>query len=1281
MLVKQIELDHLFSKEFFEKNHSIEEILPSLEDKNKFEEFLISKKGKAIKRFFGGLMDNLIKWSKENLQQDQDSIIEKLENFKKTSIEYDGKNSVKTYYDFYGQGVSALATIVNQPIPQKVRQDLIKDLILNLNTTNADVLTHIAIVYHHVLNEVSKIENTLPSPQDDLAVFLKNDKGRELKKFFAEIVDDLIQWSNDNLQEGEKDNVVVPLTNFKNIYTKYEGGSEVLNPHYLIMYRQGTLALIHIAHLMQGQSIPLATRRSVIQNMTAHPNITACADGAYSHIDSACNKLLACKSLPAALREIRATKAEQFVIELINDITKLKQDQGWKIPEGWEIHYVRYVLNKFADQLGIEVVEDEYANECNDSKGNDLIEAFQKDISKIISAETVIEQIIKDLDLETLRKLLHKGYKLSDLNEFEGKLDFYGVEAEDEHYWDVNNTIHTNSDCSKYSLSWKASYIIFLSLFNRLGNGGYFDLKKISANQINKEIQVHYFPDRTLKIAYLPTDLPNHYRPFIPYCIEMFSSGEKNHRDALIEFLLSENITYQQVFEITEAITQYLKSDEYTSQDHADQENQLNNLCDAMLGMMQSDKWEKYPMTWASLPEKVTQKLLDKLSITPINSNLVDHDENTLLALAVEYEHTPFITAVMKGNMKKTIQSFLNSKKAGVNKSDKNGATPLLRAAAKGHAEVVQLLLAKGVSVNKPNKNCDTPLLAAAANGHAEIVRLLLAKEGDVNKALFSMASALDRFKLFELAEKLPEIIPAIAKVMTMQDDGWTTLHLIARYTPNCFPKFFELAKKSPDIRTAITKAMTIKASMYSTALHMMAEYAPASLPKLFELAEESEESSDIKKAIAEAIKIQNNKGWTALHSMVKFAPDCLPKLFGLAEKSPDIKKAIAEAMTMQDDFGWTVFYLMARNDTAGLSIFELAEKSPEITQAIAKAMTMQKGYTALHMVITKARASLPKLFELAEKLPKIATAIAKTMTRRDHYRATVLHAMAKCTPDYLPKFFELAKKSPDIRKAIAEAMKMQNNKRQTVLHSIAKYAPDCLPKLFELAEKSSDIRQAIAKAMTILNKMSKEQPENSQLQALKHVCNLQLFQYISRNAAFAKENQALLRASSQEALQEIYGNDDHLENLKKYIFGLLQSQKDLNNNPVLELIQNYVNFLDDQKLSNVLNVFNNYQSQVEAAAQIDIQNNKENLIYNGNAISDCEVVTEQLTESGNENDQANIAKWKSRNENKTVKQELGKINETPASFFCPTPEVRQDCLESEQKVEQTNLKIVNPQK
>ncbi|MBQ6942630.1 MAG: ankyrin repeat domain-containing protein, partial [Akkermansia sp.] len=74
---------------------------------------------------------------------------------------------------------------------------------------------------------------------------------------------------------------------------------------------------------------------------------------------------------------------------------------------------------------------------------------------------------------------------------------------------------------------------------------------------------------------------------------------------------------------------------------------------------------------------------------------------------------------------------------ADVNKVDEYGATPLIRAAVKGHPECVKLLLdAPGIDVNKANENGWSPLMETAKQGLSECMKLLLAAPGiDVNKA------------------------------------------------------------------------------------------------------------------------------------------------------------------------------------------------------------------------------------------------------------------------------------------------------------------------------------------------------------------------------------------------------------------------------------------------------------------------------------------------------------------------------------------------------------------
>ncbi|MBQ3526864.1 MAG: ankyrin repeat domain-containing protein [Akkermansia sp.] len=112
-------------------------------------------------------------------------------------------------------------------------------------------------------------------------------------------------------------------------------------------------------------------------------------------------------------------------------------------------------------------------------------------------------------------------------------------------------------------------------------------------------------------------------------------------------------------------------------------------------------------------PKKYAQDKLKSMGIT-------DYDE----AILIYY-----------GNPDKL--QLLITAGADVNKADKDGKTPLYRAAKFGHPECVKLLLAApGIDVNKANKKGYTPLQMAAWKGHPECVKLLLAAPGiDVNKA------------------------------------------------------------------------------------------------------------------------------------------------------------------------------------------------------------------------------------------------------------------------------------------------------------------------------------------------------------------------------------------------------------------------------------------------------------------------------------------------------------------------------------------------------------------
>lgn len=72
-------------------------------------------------------------------------------------------------------------------------------------------------------------------------------------------------------------------------------------------------------------------------------------------------------------------------------------------------------------------------------------------------------------------------------------------------------------------------------------------------------------------------------------------------------------------------------------------------------------------------------------------------------------------------------------KGADVNARNKDGLTPLIAAADKGHLEVVKFLVEKGADVNAKDNNGRTPLIAAAPLGYLEMVKFLVDKGADVN--------------------------------------------------------------------------------------------------------------------------------------------------------------------------------------------------------------------------------------------------------------------------------------------------------------------------------------------------------------------------------------------------------------------------------------------------------------------------------------------------------------------------------------------------------------------
>ena len=74
-------------------------------------------------------------------------------------------------------------------------------------------------------------------------------------------------------------------------------------------------------------------------------------------------------------------------------------------------------------------------------------------------------------------------------------------------------------------------------------------------------------------------------------------------------------------------------------------------------------------------------------------------------------------------------KQMLEAGLVNVNSPTKDGTTCLHRAAAKGHKQIVALLLKHGANVSASNKDGMTPLHMAAKKNQTEICKLLLSRD------------------------------------------------------------------------------------------------------------------------------------------------------------------------------------------------------------------------------------------------------------------------------------------------------------------------------------------------------------------------------------------------------------------------------------------------------------------------------------------------------------------------------------------------------------------------
>jgi ankyrin repeat protein len=86
---------------------------------------------------------------------------------------------------------------------------------------------------------------------------------------------------------------------------------------------------------------------------------------------------------------------------------------------------------------------------------------------------------------------------------------------------------------------------------------------------------------------------------------------------------------------------------------------------------------------------------------------------------------TPFMLACRKGHLEVVEMLFEATKGVGLNEQDHFGRTALQHAAVGGHKDIVTFLLNKRAEANTRNRERSTPFMGACAKGHLDVVQIL----------------------------------------------------------------------------------------------------------------------------------------------------------------------------------------------------------------------------------------------------------------------------------------------------------------------------------------------------------------------------------------------------------------------------------------------------------------------------------------------------------------------------------------------------------------------------
>jgi len=249
------------------------------------------------------------------------------------------------------------------------------------------------------------------------------------------------------------------------------------------------------------------------------------------------------------------------------------------------------------------------------------------------------------------------------------------------------------------------------------------------------------------------------------------------------------------------------------------------------------------------------------------------------------------------------------------------------------------------------------------------------------------------------LIEQLSGAPEVIAKALVTNRKGiWSGLDYVTDYANEHLEKLLSIVGTSDTAINILAAGLPNKNNRGDTTIHTIARWSPNALPQILAVTNKSREAADF---ILLALCTKNTTGWTGLQKAACYAPSQLAQLIDSIKEANDAARKLAIEFTTAYDDGWTGLQTVARSSPQSIpNILAVAGKYDDFPGLLVKALGTKnnKDYFCIATVVRYALPYLTNIFDCLLKSPATAS----------EYLKTIIHLIKSHAPEGLPKILPI---------------------------------------------------------------------------------------------------------------------------------------------------------------------------------------------------------------------------------------------------------------------------------